>query len=260
MIIDVFEEDTSSNQSGNSVRLVRLVNPWGHSEWSGEWSDNSGNWTPFWKKRIQLHEKKLVSGSSQPAIDIKLSHPTSEFADDGQFWMSFDDFCLHYENLYICRLLPYRQTLLSEWNEGNSVGPRKPSKNPHFKVRVRKAQKVWIEIEQDLPTKEQKTLLDSSNSTSPEIHGLGKNGFAYVQFYVMELNGNRCQKIERPNIIGSANQGKLVNARLISAEVLLSKPNYDYTIVCCTNQEGVKKKFSLSIVASEKVTFLPMDE
>lgn len=31
--------------NGNTVRLVKLRNPWGSGEWNGDWSDNSPLWT-----------------------------------------------------------------------------------------------------------------------------------------------------------------------------------------------------------------------
>jgi hypothetical protein len=31
--------------NGNTVRLVKLRNPWGSGEWNGDWSDQSPLWT-----------------------------------------------------------------------------------------------------------------------------------------------------------------------------------------------------------------------
>ena len=67
-INDVFEFDDAYNK-GQKVRLLRLRNPWGNFEWQGDWGDKSDCWTP--ELKIQL--------------DLK------EDADDGTFWMSFDD-------------------------------------------------------------------------------------------------------------------------------------------------------------------------
>jgi hypothetical protein len=33
----------------NGVKLCRLRNPWGKTEWKGDWSDNSSLWTPAMK-------------------------------------------------------------------------------------------------------------------------------------------------------------------------------------------------------------------
>uniref|UniRef100_A0AAV2JE86 Calpain catalytic domain-containing protein n=1 Tax=Knipowitschia caucasica TaxID=637954 RepID=A0AAV2JE86_KNICA len=66
---------------GRSIRLVRLWNPWGRVEWEGDWSDRS----PLWG-----------TVSSQ---DRHLGHSV---ADDGEFWMSLEDFTRLYANLDIC--------------------------------------------------------------------------------------------------------------------------------------------------------------
>uniref|UniRef100_S4RSU5 Calpain-3 n=1 Tax=Petromyzon marinus TaxID=7757 RepID=S4RSU5_PETMA len=68
------------------VQLVRLRNPWGHVEWIGPWSDASKEWneiTPSEKQRLQL-----IS------------------AEDGEFWISFQDFCRNFTKLEICNLSP----------------------------------------------------------------------------------------------------------------------------------------------------------
>ena len=34
------------------VRLLKMRNPWGHSEWTGDWSDSSRLWTPELRQRF----------------------------------------------------------------------------------------------------------------------------------------------------------------------------------------------------------------
>ena len=50
---------------GETVRLLKLRNPWGHGEWKGDWSDESDLWTPEIKAQVGFTEAK----------------------DDGLFWM-----------------------------------------------------------------------------------------------------------------------------------------------------------------------------
>ena len=51
------------------VTIVQLRNPWGRFEWTGPWSDESDTWTPELKEQVGFVA-----------------------ADDGTFWMSFEDF------------------------------------------------------------------------------------------------------------------------------------------------------------------------
>lgn len=68
------------------VDLLRIRNPWGQCEWSGAWSDHSVKW-------------KEVSETYKKAIGLEVD-------DDGEFWMSFEDFKKYFDTLEICNLHP----------------------------------------------------------------------------------------------------------------------------------------------------------
>eukprot|EP00828_Plagiopyla_frontata_P014815 TRINITY_DN1930_c0_g1_i4.p1 TRINITY_DN1930_c0_g1~~TRINITY_DN1930_c0_g1_i4.p1 ORF type:complete len:318 (-),score=36.10 TRINITY_DN1930_c0_g1_i4:75-1028(-) len=61
-------------------RLLLLRNPWGQKEWKGKWSDNSPLWTPSLRKLC--------------------GHTTN--ADDGLFFMEYNDFKQYYDSFEIC--------------------------------------------------------------------------------------------------------------------------------------------------------------
>lgn len=50
-------------------RIVKMRNPWGHKEWSGDWGDGSSRWNEELKERLKVEDK-----------------------DDGIFWISIKDF------------------------------------------------------------------------------------------------------------------------------------------------------------------------
>lgn len=70
---------------GRQEGLIRLWNPWGKTEWKGRWSDGSQEWQEIhnqWKS--QLYEDK----------------------EDGEFWMSCQDFQENFTCLYVCSQFP----------------------------------------------------------------------------------------------------------------------------------------------------------
>ncbi|XP_077987737.1 calpain-5-like isoform X2 [Glandiceps talaboti] len=71
-------------QGTEKIPMVRLRNPWGEKEWNGAWSDGSPEWEKVSKKE---REKMGLT-----------------FDDDGEFWMTFFDFCRYFTNATICRL------------------------------------------------------------------------------------------------------------------------------------------------------------
>ncbi|XP_063040697.1 calpain-1 catalytic subunit-like [Engraulis encrasicolus] len=76
---------TQVTSNGQPVNLVRLFNPWGQGEWNGAWSDESSTW-------------QSVSPEERSACQA--------VGDNGEFWMSFEDFCKSYNDMDICCLCP----------------------------------------------------------------------------------------------------------------------------------------------------------
>ncbi|RMC12711.1 hypothetical protein DUI87_10236 [Hirundo rustica rustica] len=71
---------------GQQVKLIRIRNPWGQVEWNGPWSDNSAEW-----HSVSPLEQRRLSQAAQ---------------DDGEFWMKFEDFKVHFDKVEICNLTP----------------------------------------------------------------------------------------------------------------------------------------------------------
>ncbi|GCB75657.1 hypothetical protein scyTo_0016458, partial [Scyliorhinus torazame] len=74
------------NSRGRPVQMIRVRNPWGQVEWNGSWSDDSTEW-----KTVDATDNRRLNMVSK---------------DDGEFWMSFDDFKKHFDTVEICNLTP----------------------------------------------------------------------------------------------------------------------------------------------------------
>ncbi|XP_031597640.2 calpain-9 isoform X1 [Oreochromis aureus] len=65
--------------------LVRILNPWGNTEWEGPWSDFKGS---EWNT-VSVEEQKRLGRVRQ---------------EDGEFWMSVSDFRQNFEVMEVCHL------------------------------------------------------------------------------------------------------------------------------------------------------------
>ncbi|XP_057183880.1 calpain-1 catalytic subunit-like isoform X2 [Triplophysa rosa] len=110
------------------VRLVRMFNPWGKGEWTGDWSDRS----PLWKTVSANDNKNCLS-----------------VADNGEFWMSMEDYTKSFKTMDICCLSPdflngsskcswSSQYHIGQWTTETAGGIRAIWKNPQFRVRIEK--------------------------------------------------------------------------------------------------------------------------
>ncbi|KAK4497741.1 hypothetical protein PRZ48_010394 [Zasmidium cellare] len=74
------------------LRLLKIRNPWGDTEWEGDWSDGSKLWTP--------------------EMMTKLKHT---FGDDGVFWISYKDFLKHFARINRVRLFDESWSVSQQW-------------------------------------------------------------------------------------------------------------------------------------------------
>ncbi|XP_023684020.1 calpain-1 catalytic subunit-like [Paramormyrops kingsleyae] len=110
-------------------KLIRIRNPWGQVEWTGAWSDNSSEWNS-------------IESSDRENMQCR--------KEDGEFWMSFQEFLRQFSRLEICNLtadalsedtLSFWNTVKFEgsWRKGSTAGgcrnhPNTFWINPQFKV------------------------------------------------------------------------------------------------------------------------------
>ncbi|GAB1725714.1 hypothetical protein NU195Hw_g4871t1 [Hortaea werneckii] len=74
------------------LKLLKLRNPWGDTEWEGDWADGSKQWTP---EMMQ-----------------KLKH---QFGDEGIFWMTYKDFLKHFPAINRVRLFDSDWKVAQQW-------------------------------------------------------------------------------------------------------------------------------------------------
>lgn len=67
---------------GKTLKLLKIRNPHGESEWKGSWADGSSKWNKY------------------PAVAQKLGYID---VDDGMFWMSFKDFVSYFSTFSVCK-------------------------------------------------------------------------------------------------------------------------------------------------------------
>lgn len=84
---------------GRNERLIRLRNPWGSGEWKGAWSDSSKKWAS-------------VSEDKRQELGLVVK-------EDGEFWISEEDFVKYFQMIDFCHLDPGSTT--GELKESSSA-------------------------------------------------------------------------------------------------------------------------------------------
>ncbi|KAM4662816.1 calpain-3 isoform 6-T6 [Discoglossus pictus] len=226
----------------DKVKLVRLRNPWGQVEWNGAWSDNSKEWTVIAKS-----EKS------------RLQHQIQE---DGEFWMSFDDFMKNFTKLEICNLTAdaleadQLQTWTVSVNEGRwvrgcSAGgcrnfPDTYWTNPQYRLKL---------LEEDDDPEDNEVvcsfLVALMQKNRRKDRKAGANLFT-IGFAIYEMHGNK-QHLQKDFFLYNASKDRCksyINMREVSQRFRL--PPSEYVIIPSTYEPHQEGEFILRVFSEKR--------
>ena len=221
-ILNVKQE---SDANGNH-QLVQLRNPWGCTEWKGDWSDDDQtHWTSRMKQRLGYTN-----------------------ADDGCFWMSFQDFCQNYAKIYLCQTFRlvndggqfYSAIGEASWEvakkvNGNTINTaggyparkhKNSSNNPSFLIKVSRPCTLYISVQQrsltgPMATEEHQSVL------------------------LLKKMGKRVGGIYRGDKI--ATSGQYINSEMITVEAHVNEYEPGYTLYCSTYEENCEARLTVRV-------------
>ncbi|XP_072868183.1 calpain-3 isoform X4 [Chlorocebus sabaeus] len=231
---------------GEKVKLVRLRNPWGQVEWNGSWSDGWKDWSFVDKDET-----------------ARLQHQVTE---DGEFWMSYEDFIYHFTKLEICNLTAdaLQSDKLQTWtvsvNEGRwvrgcSAGgcrnfPDTFWTNPQYRLKL-------LEEDDDPDDSEVicSFLVALMQKNRRKDRKLGANlftiGFAIYEV-PKEMHGNR-QHLQKDFFLYNASRARsktYINMREVSQRFRL--PPSEYVIVPSTYEPHQEGEFILRVFSEKR--------
>ncbi|EPS66151.1 phytocalpain [Genlisea aurea] len=219
-------------------KLVQIRNPWANEvEWNGSWSDSSPEWTDRMK-----HKLKHVP-----------------LAKDGIFWMSWQDFQIHFRSIYVCRVYPpeMRYSIHSQWRGYGAGGCQDYetwNQNPQFRLRANGSDAslpihVFITLTQGV----------SFSRTTPGFRNYQSSHDSlmfYIGMRILKTRGRRAAyNIYMHESVGGTDY---VNSREISCEMVLEPEPRGYTIVPTTIHPGEEAPFVLSVFTKSSVTLEPL--
>ncbi|XP_066277386.1 calpain-9-like isoform X3 [Branchiostoma lanceolatum] len=232
----------------DGTQLVRIRNPWGKTEWKGPWGDQSDEWS-------------AVDEGTKEELGIVNR-------DDGEFWMSYEDFLTYWKNIEICNLTPEAMGDEDEeklkWNVNNMVGRwiknesaggcanfRQSSfaANPQFKVNLTDA-----DDGDDLAS----CLVSLMQKDRRKQKHLGKTNL-FLGFYMYEANGR--SKLKRRDVMTEApvaSSGSYINYRERSSHFQVAPG--EYIVLPSTFNPNEEGEFILRVFTEKEASADEIDE
>ncbi|KAK2560966.1 Calpain-9 [Acropora cervicornis] len=239
---------TCVNVHGEEVQLVRVRNPWGNErEWEGAWGDKSSEW-----RQLSESEKRRVN---------------LQFDDDGEFWMSFEDFFKYFDKLEICHLGPDSarkgggqannwegRTEKGAWIRGSSAGGCRNflntfAMNPQFRVDLQDA-------DDDADDKCSLTVALMQTKRRKLKAEEGKPmltiGFSIYKVTDEDLKTGRAERDYFAYHASTARSPVFINSREVTGRYMLDPGSY--LIIPTTFEPGHQGEFIVRIFAEKPVT------
>lgn len=117
IILDAREVETEKGLQ----KLILIKNPWGETQWKGDWSHESKLWTENLRDKLNYHENDARSGL---------------------FWISLEDFERHFARTWVCKYNPTNKYYSVNFSDNHR------SSEHVLRINVPVGQEVTISINQ----------------------------------------------------------------------------------------------------------------
>ncbi|XP_028923376.1 calpain-6 [Ornithorhynchus anatinus] len=219
--------------------MVRMRNPWGRREWSGPWSDDSEEW-------------QRVSRAERASLGLTV-------ADDGEFWMAFEDWCSHFTDVDICHNVNTSFfSLHKTWEQAVVRGAWIPHQEP---LRNRAGgcfnnRDTFLQNPQYIfdIKKAQDQVLISLQQRDQRVHrkeGYGDN--LTIGFSLFKVEENRRFRMHHVHIQEHTSTSMYADVRAVFLRKLL--PRGRYVLIPTTFQPGDASTFLLRLFTDEPACF-----
>uniref|UniRef100_A0A3B3TZ69 Calpain 6 n=2 Tax=Poecilia latipinna TaxID=48699 RepID=A0A3B3TZ69_9TELE len=217
--------------NSETIPLIRLRNPWGKAEWIGAWSDSSEEWSK-------------VDDTEKANLGITV-------ADDGEFWMSFTDWCKNFDEVDICHLMNTSVVSIHKnWNEEAHFGKWTQNSDPllnrsggctnHMETFLQNPQYLF-----DV-TKESDEVLISLQQKDRRIYrkeGQGDN--LSIGFTIVKVEVNRKYRLHNLETLKIMHGFTYINARTVFKRIEL--PQGRYVVIPTTYEPFIEGEFMLRL-------------
>uniref|UniRef100_A0A8B9L2P6 Calpain-1 catalytic subunit-like n=1 Tax=Astyanax mexicanus TaxID=7994 RepID=A0A8B9L2P6_ASTMX len=227
---------------GNREQLIRIRNPWGQVEWTGAWSDNSSEWNS-----IDPNEKEEMNAKME----------------DGEFWMSFQEFKRQFSRLEICNLTPdaLSEDTLSFWNtikfeggwrRGSTAGGCRNHPNTFW---INPQYKITLLEEDDDPEDNEEACSFLVALMQKDRRRYRKQGqdMHTIGFAIYEFRGCQSVHLKKDFFLrhsSCARSETFINLREVSTRLRL--PPGEYLIVPSTFEPGKEADFVLRVFTEKQ--------
>uniref|UniRef100_A0A3B3YN38 Calpain 6 n=1 Tax=Poecilia mexicana TaxID=48701 RepID=A0A3B3YN38_9TELE len=214
-----------------TIPLIRLRNPWGKTEWTGAWSDSSEEWSK-------------VGDTERGNLGITVT-------DDGEFWMSFTDWCKNFTDADVCRII--NTSLISihkTWNKEVNFGKWTRNSDPLLNRcgGCTNHRQTFLQNPQYLfdVTKESDEVLTSLQQKDRRIYrkeGQGEN--LSIGFTIVKVEVNRKYRLHKLETLEIMHGFTYINARTVFKRIEL--PQGRYVVIPTTYEPFIEGEFMLRI-------------
>nr|XP_013810559.1 PREDICTED: calpain-6 [Apteryx mantelli mantelli]XP_013810560.1 PREDICTED: calpain-6 [Apteryx mantelli mantelli] len=211
--------------------MIRLRNPWGKREWNGAWSDNSEEW-------------KKVSNSERKRLGLTVEN-------DGEFWMTFEDWCKNFTDVDICRIVNTSYfSVHKTWEKKMMRGAWTKNSEPllnrsggcfdNRETFLQNPQYIF-----DVKKTEDKVLVSLQQEDRRRYKKEGKGESIPIGFEILKVEDNRSYRLHKLTVQERVATSMYINTRTVFLKRVLKQGRY--VLIPTTYHPGIVTKFVLRL-------------